>query len=427
MIVSRLKLSVFLVLLAAPWLGCGRAVLLTGDPTPRVGVSGRVVDAMSQRPIPQAEILVGGTALRATSDASGVFALPKVPLGHHTVIVVTPDYGTAILPLAVDPAGRADVVLRVARDEEEQASSIAEEAYDDPEDYAEALRRENRLLRRRLAQYKRLYEQAVEQPGGRALFERLYAGTEVVPACALLNPEVLRFESKESSGGFTSTTVAADEPLVVENRWLGYRVRVALVDFTMTQRRRGHSVRHDNVVAFEALAPRNDDEAGRWAKNRLKVYRGSLQHFLTALAARRAEREGFRVYAGTFVDDASTYGSSFSRAYDIEVDPAPYVATTEHPYERSLALVEELKVTFPTQVLVDDTDFVGVSMGDQTSWLRVQQSPVPFTTDGRLLEPERVRLSGYWSIRRLCQMLPQGWSPVISHQSSIIGKNTDDG
>ncbi|MCH8961701.1 MAG: hypothetical protein IH820_10375 [Bacteroidetes bacterium] len=93
------------------------------------------------------------------------------------------------------------------------------------------------------------------------------------------------------------------------------------------------------------------------------------------------------------------------------MDPAPYVATTEQPYERWLVAVDELKVTFPTQVLTDDTDFLGVSMGDQTSWLRVQQSPVPFTTDGRLLDPERVQLSGSWSIRRVCQMLPHGYQP----------------
>ena len=411
MIVLFRQLSVFL-LLAATALGCGRAVLLTGDPAPRVRVSGRVVDAITQRPIPQAAVLVGGTAVRTTSDASGVFALPDVPLGRHTVIVVAPDYGTATLPLAVDAAEPREVTLRLPRRLEADSTSLAEGAYDNARDYIEALRRENRSLRRRMAQYKRLYEQAVAQTdGGLALFKRLYVGSSVVSECELLNPEVVRLETSGSRRRVEMTTVSVDEPLVVENRWLGYRVRVALVDFTMTQHRRGYSLRHDNVVAFEALNPQNDAEAERWAKNRLKVYRGSLRHFLTALAARRVEQEGFRVYAGTFVDDVSSYGSSFSRAYDIEVDPSPYVATTEQPYERSLAVVDELKVTFPDQILSDDADFLGVSMGDQTSWLRVQRSPLPFTTDGRLLDPDRARLSGYWSIRRVCQMLPQGYQP----------------
>ena len=413
MIVHRQKPPVFLfLLLAAMLLGCGRTGLLTGDPTPRVGVSGRVVDEITEHPIPQAEILVGGTALQTTSDASGVFALPDVPLGHHALIVIAPDYATAILPLEVDPPGRREVVLRLSRGEESDATSTAEGAFDNPQEHVEALRRENRSLRRRLAQYKRLYQQIVEQTdGGLALFDRLYVGSPVVPECALLNPEVVRFEANASRRRLERTTVAADEPLVVENRRLGYRVRVALVGFTMTQHRRGYTVRHDNVVAFEALTPQNDDEAGRWAKNRLKAYRGSLRHFLPALAAGRVDQEGFRVYAGTFIDDASTYGSSFSRTYDIEVDPAPYVATTEEPYERWLVAVDELKVTFTPQVLTDDTDFLGISMGDQTSWLRVQQSPVPFTTDGRLLEPARVQLSGSWSIRRVCQMLPHGYQP----------------
>jgi len=57
-------------------------------------VTGRVLDAMTNRPIPGALVSVGSLYTTA-ADARGAFVLTKVPAGDQTVTARAPGYGTA--------------------------------------------------------------------------------------------------------------------------------------------------------------------------------------------------------------------------------------------------------------------------------------------------------------------------------------------
>src|SRR5215469_6546847 len=56
-------------------------------------VSGRVLDAMTNRPIPNAIISVG-SLFTATADANGAFVLPRIPIGQQTVSARMPGFST---------------------------------------------------------------------------------------------------------------------------------------------------------------------------------------------------------------------------------------------------------------------------------------------------------------------------------------------
>ena len=136
-----------------------------------------------------------------------------------------------------------------------------------------------------------------------------------------------------------------------------------------------------------------------------------MQHFLTALAAGRAVKEEFRVYAGTLVERAMTLGTVSSRTVAIEVDPFEYVSPTVYSFARVLRFPEEWRITFSSPVYDEDTDFHGIRMGDQTSWIQLRQGVAPFTLRGDLFDSNSVRLAGYWAVRRVCQLLPHGYQP----------------
>lgn len=57
-------------------------------------VTGRVLDAMTNRPIPGALVSVG-SLYTAAADARGAFLLTKVPAGDQTVTARAPGYSTA--------------------------------------------------------------------------------------------------------------------------------------------------------------------------------------------------------------------------------------------------------------------------------------------------------------------------------------------
>jgi len=71
------------------------------SPTPNVvgvqdygQVTGRVLDAMTNRPIPSALVSVG-SLYTATADPNGAFTLTKVPAGDQTVTARAPGYNYA--------------------------------------------------------------------------------------------------------------------------------------------------------------------------------------------------------------------------------------------------------------------------------------------------------------------------------------------
>lgn len=82
------------------------------SPTPNVvgvqdygQVTGRVLDAMTNRPIPSALVSVG-SLYTTTADPNGAFTLTKVPAGDQTVTARAPgyDYSTADTTVLKDQA-----------------------------------------------------------------------------------------------------------------------------------------------------------------------------------------------------------------------------------------------------------------------------------------------------------------------------------
>ena len=57
-------------------------------------VTGRVLDAMTNRPIANAIVSVG-SLYTATADANGAFTLPRIPIGQQTISARQPGFTTA--------------------------------------------------------------------------------------------------------------------------------------------------------------------------------------------------------------------------------------------------------------------------------------------------------------------------------------------
>ncbi len=63
-------------------------------------VSGRVLDAMTNRPIANAIISVG-SLFTATADGNGAFTLPRIPIGQQTITARMPGFSTVSAPIRV--------------------------------------------------------------------------------------------------------------------------------------------------------------------------------------------------------------------------------------------------------------------------------------------------------------------------------------
>jgi TonB-linked SusC/RagA family outer membrane protein len=100
-------------------LSCGAAaLLLVGTAASAQGqtgsIRGAVRDAVSQRPIEDAEVSVVGLQMRTTSDEAGAFVLNNVPIGQQRVQVRVLGYSSQIATTSVTAAGpnQLDFALR---------------------------------------------------------------------------------------------------------------------------------------------------------------------------------------------------------------------------------------------------------------------------------------------------------------------------
>ena len=80
-----------LVLLLALGDSCSNGVVGVQD---YGSVSGRVLDATTNKPVPNAIISVG-SIYTATADATGAFTVPRVPIGQQEVTARAPGFTTA--------------------------------------------------------------------------------------------------------------------------------------------------------------------------------------------------------------------------------------------------------------------------------------------------------------------------------------------
>lgn len=244
-------------------------------------------------------------------------------------------------------------------------------------------------------------------------FRRLFIGASPRAAqCMLRNPEALRFDSK----WWGKFTARAAEPLVVENRALGYKVTYFLKEFEST----GTVVRWDGEPLFEELTPRDSSEARRWAENRREAYYGSLRHFLTALLHDRVKAEGFSIYRLPRSDiyrrtgRADRFRTSRDRILEADAD-----STWELSFRGRLEVI--YRGEREREGYLDWARLQRPPRSVQTSQIELNDPPVHVDRYGEIVEPYGATVYAYFSYElRLAEMLPREYVPTDKLAASSL-------
>ena len=77
-------------------------------------VTGRIIDAATQQPLPGAQIVVVGTTLGTLTNQEGRFLIPNVPSGARQIRAVLLGYGQAVEDVNVPAGGTAVVDFELA-------------------------------------------------------------------------------------------------------------------------------------------------------------------------------------------------------------------------------------------------------------------------------------------------------------------------
>jgi hypothetical protein len=221
-------------------------------------LKGMVVDEEKSLPVPGASIFLNNTSIGTTSDAQGRFEL-SIPQGKYELIVSSLSYATANISIT-SPAFPDTLTIRL----KPRASTL-----------------ENVVVE--------AYEKEGWKKWGDFFIKNFVGTSEHASGCRILNPEVIRFRHNKKTGEVTAT---AYEPLMIENRSLGYNIRYQLEVFRYDAKT-GYLL-FQGYPFFEPMGGGLAREK-KWAKLREDAYYGSMLHFMRSLYRNRLVEEGFEV------------------------------------------------------------------------------------------------------------------------------------
>jgi hypothetical protein len=225
----------------------------------------------------------------------------------------------------------------------------------------------------------------------------------------IVNPEVLDFEEK--AGYFRAS---ASEPLIIENRALGYRIQYFLKEFVAEPNR----TKYDGEPLYEILPPADAAQAQSWAEKRREAFMGSFRHFMLAALAGRVEEQGFKVYSrpapGPDVRAASLPNASFHANQRFPIEASELLKPGETPTERILDFDGMVEIIYMGEV--EDEAYLAWQNERRkpryrTSWIQLEKGPTVIDYKGDVLDPYGVTFYGYLAFERVADEVPKEYRP----------------
>jgi hypothetical protein len=241
----------------------------------------------------------------------------------------------------------------------------------------------------------------------------------------------------------------AMEPLIVENRSLGYRIEYQLESFQYN-----YDTHYLIYLGYPLFIPLEGGDAKKkhWEKNRSLAYYGSIMHFMRSVYRNNIREEGFEVrrlvrvpnserervkslHRGNYftinrttgarntIADRSDSGSYYEKIlkqppyFDLvgkallPGDSIAYAVTTERAglYFPDYLLVVYTKKTAPAEYRNAFPDQGSARMSRITL---VHGQPLEIEANGNYYDPAELLTYGYWAwSEKICIMLPLDYDP----------------
>jgi hypothetical protein len=211
-------------------------------------IKGQVINGASGAPIANCSVFINNTSKGTTTDTTGRFELSNIPDGKYVLIVSSIGYETYAHPFS---GTQLPLELTVTlKEKATDLSAVTVEPFD-PDGW---------------------------EKWGEKFMDNFIGTKEFAHQCTIKNKEVIRL--RYSSKKYLLTAVA-DQPIIIENKALGYTIKYQLEQFSVDFMS-GRSVFMGYPLFTEMHAESKAMEL-LWEKNREKVYYGSLMHFIRSL------------------------------------------------------------------------------------------------------------------------------------------------
>ena len=226
-------------------------------------ISGIVKDKSTGNPVLFAHIYIANTTQGTTSDSDGRFRIDQIPEGRFTLICTMVGYESYLQIINALDADSMEITIELI-----PSSQVLDE-----------IELKGQVDKKWRRQFK--------------IFEReLFGDVPNAARCEIMNPWVVDFETQ---GLYNNFHAHADQPLIIHNKILGYKISFLLKRFEIEQ----DQLLYVGFPGFEPLDVKDWDSSENFFRNREDTFKGSTRHFFYALIFDRLKEEGFKVYRAT--------------------------------------------------------------------------------------------------------------------------------
>jgi hypothetical protein len=223
-------------------------------------IKGRVVNAASGEPLAGSSVFINGTSIGMLSEKDGLFELRNIPTGRYELVISSIGYETNVFPFTSEQLPlqlKIEMTIKVKELENVTIEPFVEEGWD---------------------------------KWGMLFTSSFIGNTPNGKNCRIRNKEAIRFRFYKKSNRVTAYT---DEPLIIDNRSLGYTIRYQLEQFEVDFSNRFNSFA--GYPFFEDMAANRRNLPRRWRDAREKAFNGSMMHFMRSLYSDSLLENGFEV------------------------------------------------------------------------------------------------------------------------------------
>lgn len=338
-------------------LSLGVLICETNAQTYSCKISGRVLEDATGKPIENVNVYVSGTIWGTTTDEYGNFSIPNLPSGNHEVVASIIGYESKTISVYLKDSTSIKLTFKLKEAHYElQSITISGKAP---------------------AKWK--YDLEIFK-------KRFFGQSSFASDCVIKNPEVINLKWINPH----HLTAQADEPIIIFNNALGYKINCILVSFDWDS----ESLRVQATVrpSFTELTDTTGALKSKWQQNREIAYKGSLDNFLQSVKDNSLTQNGFQVFLDTGPE-------SLIPERRLRHLWEPLANKTGNEYTISFAGF--LRVLY---ILKDPAN-------PETSWIKLLYPFVTLDQYGYPIEALPFYVYGYWAKSGIADMLPKYYKP----------------
>lgn len=219
-------------------------------------IKGKIINAETNQPIAGASVFVNNTSKGTVTNSAGEFSLTEIPGGTHELIVSFIGFETWVKSFVTKDLPMDLSVKMKLKVKELGGVTVAP------------------------------FEKDGWAKWGKVFLENFIGTTANADNCKIINYKAIRFRFSKKEDILTAIAM---EPLIIQNKSLGYKIQYQLEGFEVNYN--SNSMEYYGYPLFEEMKGGKK----KWKKAREKAYLGSVNHFMRCVYTNKLKEEGFDV------------------------------------------------------------------------------------------------------------------------------------